>query len=90
MKKKQSCSIAVSAAQSTADRYHGAWGFFDNRIRRAIVSDAVVTWVSITRSACSQTLQTQSAEWLATAIEQWITEATELLASTYRMPLNPE
>ena len=90
MAKKQYHSLAVSAAQDIADQFRGVWGFVDNRIRRAIISDKVLLWLRLARHSAPNAWANESAEWMADSVLQWAQDVTELLAAKHRMQLDEE
>jgi hypothetical protein len=90
MAKRQYHSLVISAAQDVADQFRGVWGFVDNRIRRAIISDKVLLWLRLARHSAPDAWASESAQWMADSVLQWAQDVTELLAAKHRMQLDEE
>ena len=88
--KKQYHSLVISAAQDAADQFRGVWGFVDNRIRRAIISDKVMLWLRLARHSAPDAWADESAQWMADSVLQWAQNVTELLEEKHLMPLDKE
>ena len=90
MAKKQRHSLAIEAAKAVENRYSGAWRFFDDCIRRALIADAVVSWVTLSERCSENAFAGESAKQLAANLGEWCDQTAEILATEHGMPMLAE